>query len=193
MSFSYILVKPDGIKMFEKVKKSLKENSILIKKAYSIQDFDKVAIDLYLDSGAILRGNTPIIVGINEVWKKQYGTTAYLLLVTPSEKMEKSFVETVCAWKKKFREKHIPGAYIGVVAHVPEQTYAEYKVVFSEPLSQKRMLNENEYCYELQMNAIHSPDGVAELKREMRVLYKNGAFRNRISLEGGMVKKEVKK
>lgn len=186
MDFSYILVKPDGIKFFDTIRNSLKANSINVKKVYCIQNFDQVAIELYLNPDAVLRGNAPIIIGINEVWKKQYGTTAYMFLVTSPEGAEKAFVERVCAWKKRFRKEHIQGAYVGVVTNVEEKTYTDYGVVFSKTFAEKRKLEGKEYCYELQLNAIHSPDDISALKQELRVLCKKGAFRNRISLESNI-------
>lgn len=140
MDFSYILVKPDGIKFFDAIRNSLKENSINVKKVYCIQNFDQVAIELYLNSDAVLRGNAPIIIGINEVWKKQYGTTAYMFLVTSSEGTGEAFVEKVCAFKKRFRKEHIQGAYVGVIANVDEHIYSEYGLVFSKTLAEKRKL-----------------------------------------------------
>ena len=79
---------------------------------YQIDAFDQLSLPLYLDPDARERGNTPIIIGINEIFKKYYGTKAVILLIgSRRTETKEEFIVRVCGLKKELRKKYIEGGY----------------------------------------------------------------------------------
>ncbi len=177
MNKSYIIVKPDGLHLLDNLINELNVNNIHIDSTYKIADFDHVAINLYLDDDALQRGNAPIIIGINKIWRERYGTTAILLLLSPMDKSpHEDFVKDVCTLKKDFRKKHITNGYISEEIFVENSDYSYYNLPFIEENAKKRaIITGNPMGYELQLNGIHSPDDESALSRELNII-KNCIF-----------------
>lgn len=183
MNFTYMIIKPDGISLIDSICKELNANEIDVIEKYRVDHFDELSVPLYLDFDAVMRGNAPIIIGINSIFKQHYGTTAIILLLNSRKHESKDeFIVRVCALKKELRRKYIGGyrAYEGIVS---KDDYHEYGIQYSEALALKRCTfnsNDGEMHYTFQVNAIHSPDDVIAYNREMKVLQEYGAFRNPI-------------
>lgn len=181
MNYTYIVIKPDGIPLLSIICDELSAHDIDIVKKYKVDHFDDLSIPLYLDSEAIERGNAPIIIGINNIFKQKYGTTAIILLLNSKRHESKEeFIVRVCALKKTLRKKYIGGyrAYEGTVAI---EDYLKYGVHFSEKLAMKRCISKDsngKKYYMFQINSIHSPDNIDAYNREIKVLQEYGAFNN---------------
>ena len=183
MNFTYMIIKPDGIPLINSICNELNTNGIDVIEKYRVDHFDELSIPLYLDNEAINRGNAPIIIGINSIFERHYGTTAIILLLNSRRHESKDeFIVRVCALKKELRRKYIGGyrAYEGIVS---KDDYLKYGLQYSEGLALKRCTftgDNGEMHYMFQVNAIHSPDDVIAYNREMKVLQEYGAFRNTI-------------
>lgn len=173
MFHSYIIIKPDGERFFNEILCLLKKQ-FNICKVLKIENFDKVAMPLYLDDAAIERGNIPVIAGIATIWKRDYSNSAYYVLLEnkTSMKSHSEMIDAVCAFKKKFRKEHLPPyGYIELKLRLGDIPYKEYGYHFSEELFKKRAIVWNgDWVYALQTNAIHSPDSVDSYIRETMCL-----------------------
>lgn len=174
--FTYVIIKPDGMSLIGDILKELENDDIEVIAKYKVTDFDRLAVPLYLDDEAILRGNAPIIIGINHIFKQKYGTVATILLIR-SKRAEpiEDFIIRVCCLKKEIRRRYI-GGYVSYVGSVESDDYNEYNIPFSTSLAKKRCISDNGYIYQFQLNGLHSPDNRAAFDREIAVLEEYGVF-----------------
>ena len=171
-SKSYLIIKPDGLKMSNKIIDEL-SRSFTIEQIVPIQNFCPMAMELYLDPLAIERGNQPIILGINTVWVNHYSESA--LLITVEAKEEKThqddFVMQVCHFKKEFRRNNIPNGYVEYTIKPSEIAYDKFNACPPSPrLRNKRLSTDGDY--KLQLNSLHCPDSVESYLREISIISK---------------------
>ena len=173
---SYMIIKPDGVPLINTLISEMQDHGISVISKFEIQDYDDLFIHLYLDSDAIERGNTPIIIGINKIYNRFYGDKPILLIIKSDFRETKNdFIVRVCKIKKALREKYF-GKYRMYEIEIFESDYDKYNLKFSEYLALKRAIGQTNR-YQLQINGIHSPDDINAYNREIDVLKKHTAYK----------------
>lgn len=175
MNTSFMIVKPDGYDLYSRLLEEMSTCKINIKSSIKIKDFDKLAIPLYLDESAIARGNAPIIFGINKVWEEEYHSTeATLLVVSANNKVSHDeFVKKVCSFKKWFRAKYIKNAYKAIAINADKLAYSKDDLDSDANLRKRLKYAPNgNPIYNLQLNALHSPDDLKSFYRESEIIAK---------------------
>ena len=172
-SKSYLIIKPDGLTMKDKIFSEL-SSDFKITHIIPIKDFCPLAKELYLDDDARERGNEAIIIGINTVWSNEYSKSAILIIVEAKDDIisQADFVLQVCQFKKKFRKKHIPNAYIEFIIAPFEIDYKKFEAKVPNPELLKKRLNKEDDMYHLQLNGLHCPDSIESYYREINLIKK---------------------
>ena len=174
-SYSYFIVKPDGIRYLDEILKDL-EGSFQEIKYYAVDDFEGLIKKLYhrhyeTKGSSFAKSYASYLYGIKEI----FGNKALLALVSDREKTYEELSEDIFAEKVLIRQKYVNNN-VGLITNVGEEKinyirYVDRKGKLKEP----RILSGMGNIRISDMNIIHSPDpDETTTKEELQIIIDSG-------------------
>lgn len=189
-SYSYFIVKPDGIRYLDEILKDL-EGSFQEIKYYAIDDFEGLIKKLYhrhyeRKGSSFAKSYASYLYGIKEI----FGNKALLALVSDREKTYEELSEDIFAEKVLIRQKYVNNN-VGLITNVGDEKinyirYVDRKGKLKEP----RILSGMGNIRISDMNIIHSPDpDETTTKEELQIIIDSGILEDKNLLTPETIKK----
>lgn len=189
-SYSYFIVKPDGIRYLDEILKDL-EGSFQEIKYYAVDDFEGLIKKLYhrhyeRKGSSFAKSYASYLYGIKEI----FGNKALLALVSDREKTYEELSEDIFAEKVLIRQKYVNNN-VGLITNVGDEKinyirYVDRKGKLKEP----RILSGMGNIRISDMNIIHSPDpDETTTKEELKIIIDSGILEDKNLLTPETIKK----
>ena len=189
-SYSYFIVKPDGIRYLDEILKDL-EGSFQEIKYYAVDDFEGLIKKLYhrhyeRKGSSFAKSYASYLYGIKEI----FGNKALLALVSDREKTYEELSEDIFAEKVLIRQKYVNNN-VGLITNVGDEKinyirYVDRKGKLKEP----RILSGMGNIRISDMNIIHSPDpDETTTKEELQIIIDSGILEDKNLLTPETIKK----
>lgn len=189
-SYSYFIVKPDGIRYLDEILKDLEGNFQEIK-YYAVDDFEGLIKKLYhrhyeRKGSSFAKSYASYLYGIKEI----FGNKALLALVSDREKTYEELSEDIFAEKELIRQKYVNNN-VGLITNVGDEKinyirYVDRKGKLKEP----RILSGMGNIRISDMNIIHSPDpDETTTKEELQIIIDSGILEDKNLLTPETIKK----
>ena len=190
--YSYLIVKPNGVRHFGTYLEELKKQSYTILGFFAIHDYEQLSLALHPS-----KKKRRHIIPINNMFKTLFSNYAVVILVAKSNITYKDFVEELYHFKKRVR----------TLFDTPNLAYAfEVSTLLDEQPNQllkifdfngqeipKKEMNQVGIFQVYSVNSLHSPDpGVNETISEMQLLREKGIFRDENRIPKVLVKAILK-
>lgn len=180
-SYSYFIVKPDGIRYLDEILEDL-EGSFQEIKYYAVDDFEGLIKKLYhrhyeTKGSRFAKSYASYLYGIKEI----FGNKALLALVSDREKTYEELSEDIFAEKELIRQKYVNNN-VGLITNVGDEKinyirYVDRKGKLKEP----RILSGMGNIRISDMNIIHSPDpDETTTKEELQIIIDSGILKTKI-------------
>ena len=179
-SYSYFIVKPDGIRYLDEILEDL-EGSFQEIKYYAVDDFEGLIKKLYhrhyeRKGSSFAKSYASYLYGIKEI----FGNKALLALVSDREKTYEELSEDIFAEKVLIRQKYVNNN-VGLITNVGDEKinyirYVDRKGKLKEP----RILSGMGNIRISDMNIIHSPDpDETTTKEELQIIIDSGILEDK--------------
>ena len=189
-SYSYFIVKPDGIRYLDEILEDL-EGSFQEIKYYAVDDFEGLIKKLYhrhyeTKGSRFAKSYASYLYGIKEI----FGNKALLALVSDREKTYEELSEDIFAEKELIRQKYVNNN-VGLITNVGDEKinyirYVDRKGKLKEP----RILSGMGNIRISDMNIIHSPDpDETTTKEELQIIIDSGILEDKNLLTPETIKK----
>lgn len=189
-SYSYFIVKPDGIRYLDEILEDL-EGKFQEIKYYAVDDFESLIKKLYhrhyeQKGSDFAKAYASYLYGIREI----FGNKALLVLVGDREKTYEELSNDIFAEKTLIRQKYINNN-VGIITNLEDEqvNYVRY-VDKRGKLKEPRILNGIGNIRINDMNIIHSPDpDEATTKEELQIIINSGILQDKNLLTPDTIKK----
>lgn len=189
-SYSYFIVKPDGIRYLDEILEDL-EGKFQEIKYYAVDDFESLIKKLYhrhyeQKGSDFAKAYASYLYGIREI----FGNKALLVLVGDREKTYEELSNDIFAEKTLIRQKYINNN-VGIITNLGDEqvNYVRY-VDKRGKLKEPRILNGIGNIRINDMNIIHSPDpDEATTKEELQIIINSGILQDKNLLTPDTIKK----
>ena len=189
-SYSYFIVKPDGIRYLDEILEDL-EGKFQEIKYYAVDDFESLIKKLYhrhyeTKGSRFAKSYASYLYGIKEI----FGNKALLALVSDREKTYEELSEDIFAEKVLIRQKYVNNN-VGLITNVGDEKinyirYVDRKGKLKEP----RILSGMGNIRISDMNIIHSPDpDETTTKEELQIIIDSGILEDKNLLTPETIKK----
>lgn len=189
-SYSYFIVKPDGIRYLDEILEDL-EGKFQEIKYYAVDDFESLIKKLYhrhyeQKGSDFAKAYASYLYGIREI----FGNKALLVLVGDREKTYEELSNDIFAEKTLIRQKYVNNN-VGIITNLEDEqvNYVRY-VDKRGKLKEPRILNGIGNIRINDMNIIHSPDpDEATTKEELQIIINSGILQDKNLLTPDTIKK----
>lgn len=189
-SYSYFIVKPDGIRYLDEILEDL-EGKFQEIKYYAVDDFESLIKKLYhrhyeQKGSNFAKAYASYLYGIREI----FGNKALLVLVGDREKTYEELSNDIFAEKTLIRQKYVNNN-VGIITNLEDEqvNYVRY-VDKRGKLKEPRILNGIGNIRINDMNIIHSPDpNEATTKEELQIIINSGILQDKNLLTPDTIKK----
>lgn len=189
-SYSYFIVKPDGIRYLDEILEDL-EGKFQEIKYYAVDDFESLIKKLYhrhyeQKGSDFAKAYASYLYGIREI----FGNKALLVLVGDREKTYEELSNDIFAEKTLIRQKYVNNN-VGIITNLEDEqvNYVRY-VDKRGKLKEPRILNGIGNIRINDMNIIHSPDpNEATTKEELQIIINSGILQDKNLLTPDTIKK----
>lgn len=189
-SYSYFIVKPDGIRYLDEILNDL-EGKFQEIKYYAVDDFESLIKKLYHKhyenkGSGFAKSYASYLYGIREI----FGNKALLVLVGDREKTYEELSNDIFAEKTLIRQKYVNNN-VGIITNLEDEqvNYVRY-VDKRGNLKEPRILNGIGNIRISDMNIIHSPDpNEATTKEELQIIINSGILQDKNLLTPDTIKK----
>lgn len=189
-SYSYFIVKPDGIRYLDEILEDL-EGKFQEIKYYAVDDFESLIKKLYHKhyenkGSGFAKSYASYLYGIREI----FGNKALLVLVGDREKTYEELSNDIFAEKTLIRQKYVNNN-VGIITNLEDEqvNYVRY-VDKRGNLKEPRILNGIGNIRINDMNIIHSPDpNEATTKEELQIIINSGILQDKNLLTPDTIKK----
>lgn len=189
-SYSYFIVKPDGIRYLDEILEDL-EGKFQEIKYYAVDDFESLIKKLYhrhyeQKGSNFAKAYASYLYGIREI----FGNKALLVLVGDREKTYEELSNDIFAEKTLIRQKYVNNN-VGIITNLEDEqvNYVRY-VDKRGKLKEPRILNGIGNIRINDMNIIHSPDpDEATTKEELQIIINSGILQDKNLLTPDTIKK----
>lgn len=189
-SYSYFIVKPDGIRYLDEILEDL-EGKFQEIKYYAVDDFESLIKKLYhrhyeQKGSNFAKAYASYLYGIREI----FGNKALLVLVGDREKTYEELSNDIFAEKTLIRQKYVNNN-VGIITNLEDEqvNYVRY-VDKRGNLKEPRILNGIGNIRINDMNIIHSPDpDEATTKEELQIIINSGILQDKNLLTPDTIKK----
>lgn len=189
-SYSYFIVKPDGIRYLDEILNDL-EGKFQEIKYYAVDDFESLIKKLYHKhygnkGSGFAKSYASYLYGIREI----FGNKALLVLVGDREKTYEELSNDIFAEKTLIRQKYVNNN-VGIITNLEDEqvNYVRY-VDKRGNLKEPRILNGIGNIRINDMNIIHSPDpDEATTKEELQIIINSGILQDKNLLTPDTIKK----
>ncbi len=189
-SYSYFIVKPDGIRYLDEILKDL-EGKFQEIKYYAVDDFESLIKKLYhrhyeQKGSNFAKAYASYLYGIREI----FGNKALLVLVGDREKTYEELSNDIFAEKTLIRQKYINNN-VGIITNLGDERVNYIRYVDQKGnLKKPRILNGMGNIRISDMNIIHSPDpNEATTKEELQIIINSGILQDKNLLTPDTIKK----
>ncbi len=189
-SYSYFIVKPDGIRYLDEILKDL-EGKFQEIKYYAVDDFESLIKKLYHKhyenkGSGFAKSYASYLYGIREI----FGNKALLVLVGDREKTYEELSNDIFAEKTLIRQKYINNN-VGIITNLGDERVNYIRYVDQKGnLKKPRILNGMGNIRISDMNIIHSPDpDKATTKEELQIIIDSGILQDKNLLTPDTIKK----
>ena len=189
-SYSYFIVKPDGIRYLDEILNDL-EGKFQEIKYYAVDDFESLIKKLYRKhyenkGSGFAKSYASYLYGIREI----FGNKALLVLVGDREKTYEELSNDIFTEKTLIRQKYVNNN-VGIITNLEDEqvNYVRY-VDKRGKLKEPRILNGIGNIRINDMNIIHSPDpDEATTKEELQIIINSGILQDKNLLTPDTIKK----
>lgn len=189
-SYSYFIVKPDGIRYLDEILEDL-EGKFQEIKYYAVDDFESLIKKLYhrhyeTKGSSFAKSYASYLYGIKEI----FGNKALLALVGDRGKTYEELSYDIFTEKKLIRQKYVNNN-VGIITNLEDEqvNYVRY-VDKRGNLKEPRILNGIGNIRINDMNIIHSPDSdEVTTKEELQIIIDSGILEDKNLLTQGTIKK----
>lgn len=189
-SYSYFIVKPDGIRYLDEILNDL-EGKFQEIKYYAVDDFESLIKKLYHKhyenkGSGFAKSYASYLYGIREI----FGNKALLVLVGDREKTYEELSNDIFAEKTLIRQKYVNNN-VGIITNLEDEqvNYVRY-VDKRGNLKEPRILNGIGNIRINDMNIIHSPDpDEATTKEKLQIIINSGILQDKNLLTPDTIKK----
>ena len=189
-SYSYFIVKPDGIRYLDEILEDL-EGKFQEIKYYAVDDFESLIKKLYhrhyeQKGSNFAKAYASYLYGIREI----FGNKALLVLVGDREKTYEELSNDIFAEKTLIRQKYVNNN-VGIITNLEDEqvNYVRY-VDKRGKLKEPRILNGIGNIRINDMNIIHSPDpDEATTKEKLQIIINSGILQDKNLLTPDTIKK----
>lgn len=189
-SYSYFIVKPDGIRYLDEILNDL-EGKFQEIKYYAVDDFESLIKKLYHKhyenkGSGFAKSYASYLYGIREI----FGNKALLVLVGDREKTYEELSNDIFAEKTLIRQKYINNN-VGIITNLGDERVNYIRYVDQKGnLKKPRILNGMGNIRISDMNIIHSPDpDEATTKEELQIIINSGILQDKNLLTPDTIKK----
>lgn len=189
-SYSYFIVKPDGIRYLDEILEDL-EGKFQEIKYYAVDDFESLIKKLYhrhyeQKGSNFAKAYASYLYGIREI----FGNKALLVLVGDREKTYEELSNDIFAEKTLIRQKYINNN-VGIITNLGDERVNYIRYVDQKGnLKKPRILNGMGNIRISDMNIIHSPDpDEAITKEELQIIINSGILQDKNLLTPDTIKK----
>lgn len=189
-SYSYFIVKPDGIRYLDEILKDL-EGKFQEIKYYAVDDFESLIKKLYhrhyeQKGSNFAKAYASYLYGIREI----FGNKALLVLVGDREKTYEELSNDIFAEKTLIRQKYVNNN-VGIITNLGDERVNYIRYVDQKGnLKKPRILNGMGNIRISDMNIIHSPDpNEATTKEELQIIINSGILQDKNLLTPDTIKK----
>lgn len=189
-SYSYFIVKPDGIRYLDEILEDL-EGKFQEIKYYAVDDFESLIKKLYhrhyeQKGSNFAKAYASYLYGIREI----FGNKALLVLVGDREKTYEELSNDIFAEKTLIRQKYINNN-VGIITNLGDERVNYIRYVDQKGnLKKPRILNGMGNIRISDMNIIHSPDpNEATTKEELQIIINSGILQDKNLLTPDTIKK----
>lgn len=189
-SYSYFIVKPDGIRYLDEILEDL-EGKFQEIKYYAVDDFESLIKKLYhrhyeQKGSDFAKAYASYLYGIREI----FGNKALLVLVGDREKTYEELSNDIFAEKTLIRQKYINNN-VGIITNLGDERVNYIRYVDQKGnLKKPRILNGMGNIRISDMNIIHSPDpDEATTKGELQIIINSGILQDKNLLTPDTIKK----
>lgn len=189
-SYSYFIVKPDGIRYLDEILEDL-EGKFQEIKYYAVDDFESLIKKLYhrhyeQKGSNFAKAYASYLYGIREI----FGNKALLVLVGDREKTYEELSNDIFAEKTLIRQKYINNN-VGIITNSGDERVNYIRYVDQKGnLKKPRILNGMGNIRISDMNIIHSPDpNEATTKEELQIIINSGILQDKNLLTPDTIKK----
>ena len=189
-SYSYFIVKPDGIRYLDEILEDL-EGKFQEIKYYAVDDFESLIKKLYhrhyeQKGSNFAEAYASYLYGIREI----FGNKALLVLVGDREKTYEELSNDIFAEKTLIRQKYINNN-VGIITNLGDERVNYIRYVDQKGnLKKPRILNGMGNIRISDMNIIHSPDpNEATTKEELQIIINSGILQDKNLLTPDTIKK----
>ena len=189
-SYSYFIVKPDGIRYLDEILEDL-EGKFQEIKYYAVDDFESLIKKLYhrhyeQKGSDFAKAYASYLYGIREI----FGNKALLVLVGDREKTYEELSNDIFAEKTLIRQKYINNN-VGIITNLGDERVNYIRYVDQKGnLKKPRILNGMGNIRISDMNIIHSPDpNEATTKEELQIIINSGILQDKNLLTPDTIKK----
>lgn len=189
-SYSYFIVKPDGIRYLDEILEDL-EGKFQEIKYYAVDDFESLIKKLYhrhyeQKGSDFAKAYASYLYGIREI----FGNKALLVLVGDREKTYEELSNDIFAEKTLIRQKYINNN-VGIITNLGDERVNYIRYVDKRgKLKEPRILNGIGNIRINDMNIIHSPDpNEATTKEELQIIINSGILQDKNLLTPDTIKK----
>ena len=179
-SYSYFIVKPDGIRYLDEILSDI-EHTFQEIKYFAVDDFESLIKKLYYKhyetkGASFVESYDSYLYGIKEI----FGNKALLAIISDRERSYSELSERIFFEKMKIRRKYI-NDNIGIITNYGDKksNYVRY-VDQNGNLKAPRILSEIGNIRINDMNIIHSPDPDEDTtKKELQIIIDNGILQDK--------------
>ena len=189
-SYSYFIVKPDGIRYLDEILEDL-EGKFQEIKYYAVDDFESLIKKLYhrhyeQKGSDFAKAYASYLYGIREI----FGNKALLVLVGDREKTYEELSNDIFAEKTLIRQKYVNNN-VGIITNSGDERVNYIRYVDQKGnLKKPRILNGMGNIRISDMNIIHSPDpNEATTKEELQIIINSGILQDKNLLTPDTIKK----
>mgnify|MGYP006067256477 CR=1 FL=1 len=189
-SYSYFIVKPDGIRYLDEILEDL-EGKFQEIKYYAVDDFESLIKKLYhrhyeQKGSNFAKAYASYLYGIREI----FGNKALLVLVGDREKTYEELSNDIFAEKTLIRQKYVNNN-VGIITNSGDERVNYIRYVDQKGnLKKPRILNGMGNIRISDMNIIHSPDpNEATTKEELQIIINSGILQDKNLLTPDTIKK----
>lgn len=186
--FSYLIVKPNGIRHFKTYVDELISQKFVIADYYAIHDYETINIALHPTEKEQRH-----IVPINNMFNTLYSNNAVLIIIAKSHITYEDFVKQVHHFKSNVRQKFENTAisYVFDIAELlNEQQNQLLKIIDTKGNEcPKREMNHKGTFLVFSVNSLHSPDPDVDVTiSELKLLQRSGIFEDKNIIPAVLVK-----
>lgn len=189
-SYSYFIVKPDGIRYLDEILNDL-EGKFQEIKYYAVDDFESLIKKLYHKhyenkGSGFAKSYASYLYGIREI----FGNKALLVLVGDREKTYEELSNDIFTEKTLIRQKYVNNN-VGIITNLGDERVNYIRYVDQKGnLKKPRILNGMGNIRISDMNIIHSPDpNEATTKEELQIIINSGILQDKNLLTPDTIKK----